>query len=128
MYVKFSASFYYVMSVCIDLLQRLCILSFFGFSGLMGKEGRQAVRSSDYAFARFRFLKRVLLVHGHYFYLRMAILVEYFFYKVQFKTLYCFSHFIWIHCLYYGAAINITLCTEHCYDTFVLCAMCRTLQ
>ena len=47
----------------------------------MGKEGRQAVRSSDYAFGKFRFLKRALLVHGHYFYVRISTLVQYFFYK-----------------------------------------------
>ena len=51
--------------------------------GIMGKEGRQAVRCSDYAFHRFRYLKRVLLVHGHYFYTRLAIVVQYFFYKVS---------------------------------------------
>ncbi|VEL15446.1 unnamed protein product [Protopolystoma xenopodis] len=49
--------------------------------GLFGKEGRQAVRSADYAFGRFRFLKRALLVHGHLYYLRVANLVQYFFYK-----------------------------------------------
>lgn len=47
----------------------------------MGKEGRQAVRCSDFAFARFRFLKRVLLVHGHWYYWRVSTLVQYFFYK-----------------------------------------------
>ncbi|XP_064615667.1 phospholipid-transporting ATPase IF-like [Liolophura sinensis] len=49
--------------------------------GIMGKEGRQAVRNSDYAFVRFRFLNRALLVHGHYYYIRIANLVQYFFYK-----------------------------------------------
>lgn len=49
----------------------------------MGKEGRQAARCSDFAFARFRFLKRVLLVHGHYYYIRVAMLVQYSFYKVS---------------------------------------------
>ena len=49
--------------------------------GVMGKEGRQAVRTSDYAVARFKFLLRVLLVHGHWYYVRAAILVQYFFYK-----------------------------------------------
>ncbi|XP_066929021.1 phospholipid-transporting ATPase IF-like isoform X2 [Clytia hemisphaerica] len=49
--------------------------------GIMGKEGRQAVRCSDYAFHRFRYLKRVLLVHGHYYYTRLANTVQYFFYK-----------------------------------------------
>ncbi len=51
------------------------------YSGLMGKEGRQAVRNSDYAFGRFRFLKRALLVHGHYFYVRITMLIQYFFFK-----------------------------------------------
>lgn len=50
--------------------------------GIMGKEGRQAVQASDYAFSQFRYLKRVLFVHGHYFYVRTATLVQYFFYKV----------------------------------------------
>lgn len=50
--------------------------------GVMGKEGRQAVRTSDYAIARFRFLWRVLLVHGHWYYVRAAVMVQYFFYKV----------------------------------------------
>ncbi|CAL8306512.1 unnamed protein product [Lota lota] len=49
--------------------------------GIMGKEGRQAVRNSDYAIARFRFLSKLLLVHGHFYYIRIAHLVQYFFYK-----------------------------------------------
>ncbi|MFT7810943.1 putative phospholipid-transporting ATPase IF isoform X2 [Arapaima gigas] len=49
--------------------------------GIMGKEGRQAVRNSDYAIARFKFLAKLLLVHGHYYYIRIATLVQYFFYK-----------------------------------------------
>lgn len=51
--------------------------------GVMGKEGRQAVMTSDYAISRFKFLWRVLLVHGHYYYIRSSILVQYFFYKVR---------------------------------------------
>uniref|UniRef100_H3CMT3 Phospholipid-transporting ATPase n=1 Tax=Tetraodon nigroviridis TaxID=99883 RepID=H3CMT3_TETNG len=49
--------------------------------GIMGREGRQAVRNSDYAIARFRFLAKLLLVHGHFYYIRIATLVQYFFYK-----------------------------------------------
>uniref|UniRef100_A0A8C5EN12 Phospholipid-transporting ATPase n=1 Tax=Gouania willdenowi TaxID=441366 RepID=A0A8C5EN12_GOUWI len=49
--------------------------------GIMGKEGRQAVRNSDYAIARFKFLAKLLLVHGHFYYVRIATLVQYFFYK-----------------------------------------------
>ncbi len=32
--------------------------------GIAGKEGRQAFNNSDYAITHFRFLKRLLLVHG----------------------------------------------------------------
>lgn len=49
----------------------------------MGREGRQAVRNSDYAIARFKFLAKLLLVHGHFYYIRIATLVQYFFYKVR---------------------------------------------
>ena len=43
--------------------------------------GRAAVRSSDYAFSKFKHLHRVLLVHGHWYYYRAGNLVQYFFYK-----------------------------------------------
>uniref|UniRef100_H2UJQ6 Phospholipid-transporting ATPase n=1 Tax=Takifugu rubripes TaxID=31033 RepID=H2UJQ6_TAKRU len=49
--------------------------------GIMGKEGRQAARNSDYAIPKFKHLKKILLVHGHYYYIRIAELVQYFFYK-----------------------------------------------
>ncbi|KAI8908590.1 hypothetical protein EDD86DRAFT_191661 [Gorgonomyces haynaldii] len=49
--------------------------------GIMGKEGTQAVRASDYAFGEFRFLQRLLTVHGRYNYLRLANLIYYCFYK-----------------------------------------------
>lgn len=55
---------------------------YFIFAGIMGKEGRQAVRNSDYAFGKFRFVRRALLLHGHLYYNRIAVLVQYFFYKV----------------------------------------------
>jgi phospholipid-translocating ATPase len=38
--------------------------------GVSGEEGLQAVNSSDYAIAQFRFLKRLLLVHGTWSYMR----------------------------------------------------------
>ncbi|XP_028969385.1 probable phospholipid-transporting ATPase IH isoform X3 [Esox lucius] len=49
--------------------------------GIMGKEGRQAARNSDYAIPKFKHLKKMLLVHGHFYYIRIAELVQYFFYK-----------------------------------------------
>nr|XP_033338389.1 probable phospholipid-transporting ATPase IF [Megalopta genalis]XP_033338398.1 probable phospholipid-transporting ATPase IF [Megalopta genalis] len=49
--------------------------------GIMGKEGRQATMSSDFAIAKFRFLKKTLLVHGQWYYMRISTLTLYFFYK-----------------------------------------------
>uniref|UniRef100_A0A8B9XN15 Phospholipid-transporting ATPase n=1 Tax=Bos mutus grunniens TaxID=30521 RepID=A0A8B9XN15_BOSMU len=49
--------------------------------GIKGKEGRQASRNSDYAVPKFKHLKKLLLAHGHLYYVRIAHLVQYFFYK-----------------------------------------------
>ncbi|RLN53468.1 hypothetical protein BBJ29_005045 [Phytophthora kernoviae] len=49
--------------------------------GISGHEGMQAVNASDFAVAQFRFLKRLLLVHGHWNYRRMAKLALYVVYK-----------------------------------------------
>ncbi|XP_021008511.1 phospholipid-transporting ATPase IG isoform X1 [Mus caroli] len=49
--------------------------------GIKGKEGRQAARNSDYSVPKFKHLKKLLLVHGHLYYVRIAHLVQYFFYK-----------------------------------------------
>ncbi|KAG0649013.1 Phospholipid translocase [Hyphodiscus hymeniophilus] len=57
--------------------------------GISGKEGLQAARISDYSIAQFRFLQKLLLVHGRWNYIRTAkyILVtfwkELLFYLVQ---------------------------------------------
>lgn len=49
--------------------------------GISGQEGMQAVLASDFAFAQFRYLERLLLVHGRWSYLRMCKFLSYFFYK-----------------------------------------------
>ncbi|TFK63346.1 phospholipid-translocating P-type ATPase [Pluteus cervinus] len=49
--------------------------------GISGEEGLQAVNSSDYAIAQFRFLKKLLLVHGHWSYSRNSIMILNFWYK-----------------------------------------------
>ncbi|CAN8293821.1 unnamed protein product [Cochlearia groenlandica] len=49
--------------------------------GISGVEGMQAVMSSDIAIAQFRYLERLLLVHGHWCYSRIASMICYFFYK-----------------------------------------------
>ncbi|KAI1164561.1 phospholipid-translocating P-type ATPase [Nemania serpens] len=40
--------------------------------GISGREGLQAARVADYGIAQFRFLQRLLLVHGHWLYLRTS--------------------------------------------------------
>jgi phospholipid-translocating ATPase len=49
--------------------------------GIAGLEGRQAAMSSDYAIAQFRFLQRLVLVHGRWSYRRLAESISNFFYK-----------------------------------------------
>uniref|UniRef100_A0A8B9TJX5 Phospholipid-transporting ATPase n=1 Tax=Anas platyrhynchos TaxID=8839 RepID=A0A8B9TJX5_ANAPL len=49
--------------------------------GISGQEGMQAVMASDFAVSRFKHLKKLLLVHGHWCYTRLAKMVIYFFYK-----------------------------------------------
>ncbi|KAH9406631.1 Phospholipid-transporting ATPase ID [Tyrophagus putrescentiae] len=49
--------------------------------GISGQEGMQAVLSSDFSIAQFRYLERLLLVHGRWSYFRMCKFLQYFFYK-----------------------------------------------
>uniref|UniRef100_A0AAQ5YJ54 Phospholipid-transporting ATPase n=1 Tax=Amphiprion ocellaris TaxID=80972 RepID=A0AAQ5YJ54_AMPOC len=58
--------------------------------GISGQEGMQAVLSSDFSFAQFRYLQRLLLVHGRWSYLRMCKFLQYFFYK---NFTFTFVHF-----------------------------------
>jgi phospholipid-translocating ATPase len=58
--------------------------------GLSGQEGMQAVMASDFAITRFRFVERLLLVHGHWCYDRLARMVLHFFYKNATFVFVCF--------------------------------------
>eukprot|EP00891_Asterochloris_glomerata_P006425 jgi/Astpho2/6425/e_gw1.00093.28.1_t len=49
--------------------------------GISGREGRAAVLASDFAFAQFQYLTRLLLVHGRWSYKRNSEVVMYAFYK-----------------------------------------------
>ncbi|KAL4656854.1 putative phospholipid-transporting ATPase VA isoform X1 [Arapaima gigas] len=49
--------------------------------GISGQEGMQAVMASDFALPRFQYLQKLLLVHGHWCYSRLANMILYFFYK-----------------------------------------------
>ncbi|KAI9099801.1 hypothetical protein DFS34DRAFT_507698 [Phlyctochytrium arcticum] len=49
--------------------------------GISGQEGLQAARSADFAIAQFRYLRKLLLIHGGWAYARMSKLILYSFYK-----------------------------------------------
>jgi phospholipid-transporting ATPase len=49
--------------------------------GISGLEGMQAARSADVAISQFRYLKKLLLVHGAWSYQRLSKLILYSFYK-----------------------------------------------
>ncbi|XP_077418768.1 phospholipid-transporting ATPase VD isoform X2 [Vanacampus margaritifer] len=49
--------------------------------GISGQEGMQAVMSSDFAISRFKHLRKLLLVHGHWCFSRLANMMLYFIYK-----------------------------------------------
>nr|CAB3496031.1 unnamed protein product [Digitaria exilis] len=75
--------------------------------GICGQEGRQAVMASDFAMGQFRFLKRLLLVHGHWNYQRIAYMILYNFYRnaVFVLMLFWYEHpFIMLATIYNMAA------------------------
>ncbi|ORX65446.1 aminophospholipid translocase [Anaeromyces robustus] len=49
--------------------------------GINGMEGLQAARAADFAISQFRFLRKLLLVHGSWAYSRLSKLILYSFYK-----------------------------------------------
>ncbi|XP_078255025.1 phospholipid-transporting ATPase VD-like isoform X2 [Rhinoraja longicauda] len=71
--------------------------------GISGQEGMQAVMSSDFAISRFKHLKKLLLVHGHWCYIRLANMILYFFYKnvTYVNLLFCYQFF----CGFSGASM-----------------------
>ncbi|CUA74534.1 phospholipid-translocating ATPase [Rhizoctonia solani] len=63
--------------------------------GISGVEGLQAARSADVAISQFRYLKKLLLVHGSWSYQRLSKLILYSFYKniVLYMTQFWYSFF-----------------------------------
>ncbi len=49
--------------------------------GISGLEGMQAARNADFAISQFRYLKRLLLVHGAWNYNRLSKVIFFVFYK-----------------------------------------------
>jgi magnesium-transporting ATPase (P-type) len=77
--------------------------------GISGLEGQQAVNSSDFAIAQFRYLETLLLIHGRWNFMRMSKAVLFFFYKnaALVATMMLFS----VKCLHSGTTL---------YDSWVL--------
>lgn len=76
--------------------------------GISGQEGMQAVLASDYSIAQFRYLERLLLVHGRWSYFRMCKFLRYFFYKNFAFTL---CHFWYaFFCGFSAQVIYLLLC------------------
>ncbi|KAM4707973.1 phospholipid-transporting ATPase VD [Discoglossus pictus] len=72
--------------------------------GISGQEGMQAVMSSDFAVSHFKHLRKLLLVHGHWCYTRLANMILYFFYKnVMFVNLLFWYQFF---CGFSGTALT----------------------
>uniref|UniRef100_A0A4W4F5R7 Phospholipid-transporting ATPase n=1 Tax=Electrophorus electricus TaxID=8005 RepID=A0A4W4F5R7_ELEEL len=74
--------------------------------GISGQEGMQAVLSSDFSFAQFRYLQRLLLVHGRWSYLRMCKFLRYFFYK---NFTFTFVHFWFAFFCGFSAQLGLDL-------------------
>jgi len=49
--------------------------------GIYGKEGTQAARTADFAIGQFKYLQKLLLVHGRLSYKRVSNFILYYFYK-----------------------------------------------
>jgi phospholipid-transporting ATPase len=77
--------------------------------GVIGLEGSQAERASDYAIPRFRHLRRLLAVHGRYSLIRNSVLIQYSFYK---NLAYCLTQFFFA---FYNGFSGQTI-----YDSWVI--------
>merc|ERR1719440_22551 len=49
--------------------------------GIYGKDGRQAVNNADFAIGQFRFLQRLLFIHGRWNYMRDAKVILFTFWR-----------------------------------------------
>ncbi|EEH06343.1 phospholipid-translocating P-type ATPase domain-containing protein [Histoplasma capsulatum G186AR] len=78
--------------------------------GIAGEEGRQAVMSSDYAIGQFRFLQRLVLVHGRWSYRRLGETVANFFYK----------NLVWTFALFWYSIYNNFDCSYLFDFTYII--------
>ncbi|RHY33534.1 hypothetical protein DYB32_008576, partial [Aphanomyces invadans] len=86
--------------------------------------GRQAANSSDFAIGQFRFLARLVLVHGRWNYNRIATLILFTYYK---NIVYCMSLFWYMLApsAYSGTLVYAVFiqqgCVRPCYDHLNIC-------
>jgi len=59
--------------------------------GISGQEGLQAAMSSDFVIAQFHYLSKLLLVHGHWSYVRLSKMILNFFFK----------NFVWVFSMFF---------------------------
>lgn len=97
--------------------------------GISGVEGMQAVMSSDIAIAQFRYLERLLLVHGHWCYSRISSMVQNFSLRntLQINSVYS-SHFfsnrllilLWQICYFFykNITFGVTVFLYEAYTSF----------
>ncbi|KAL3900317.1 MAG: hypothetical protein SGCHY_001422 [Lobulomycetales sp.] len=79
--------------------------------GISGKEGLQAVMAADYSISQFRFLTRLLLVHGRWSYLRTSGVILAYFYK----------NIVWLFILFwyqFDSAFTGDIITDFTYGMF----------
>ena len=71
--------------------------------GVYGEEGMRAIQASDFSIGEFRYLERLLFVHGRVNYKRTGQMIIYFFYK---NFVFTIVHFYFaFHCLNSGQTI-----------------------
>ena len=97
--------------------------------GIAGEEGRQAVMSADYAIGQFRFLQRLVLVHGRWSYRRLGECIPNFFYKVSIdsllmsgcgKVLTRIQNMVWTFALYWYQIYDNADCAYIFEYTYIL--------
>lgn len=81
--------------------------------GISGVEGLQAARSADFAISQFRFLKKLLLVHGAWAYQRMSKMIFYYFYK----NIALYLTQFWVNLFFYVRTESSFLFTNSLYLT-----------
>ena len=75
--------------------------------GIAGKEGMQSVMASDFSFSQFRFLQRLLFLHGHWNYVRVARMLLYCFYK---NTMFML---VQLYFCFYNGGSGTVICTSN---------------